>query len=109
MTPALQKLLKQYEEHCRKVGQATTININEKPVDKINRMQHLEGDYVRWFEWYFPMYAKSPCAPYHIEISDLIINNKILDILLEIYRSGAKSVHADMCIYTIQKICFLCF
>lgn len=96
MTPALQKLLKQYEEHCRKVGQATTININEKPADKIKRIGYLEQDYVRWFEHYFPMYAKAPCAPYHIEMADLIISNKILDILLEIYRSGAKSVHADM-------------
>lgn len=96
MTPALQKILRQYEEHCRKVAQATTIDINEKPIDKLNRIKNLEEDYVRWFEWHFPMYAKSPCAPYHIEMADLIINNDILDILLEIYRSGAKSVHADM-------------
>ncbi|AUX17151.1 hypothetical protein [Flavobacterium columnare] len=96
MTPALQKLLKQYEEHCRKVAQATTIKVNESPGDKLKRIQELEKDYVKWFEYYFPMYAKAPCAPYHIEIANLIINNKILDILLEIYRSGAKSVHADM-------------
>ena len=96
MTPALQKILKQYEEHCRKVAQATTININESPGDKLRRIKELEKDYVTWFEYYFPMYAKSKCSPYHIEIADLIISNKIIDILLEIYRSGAKSVHADM-------------
>lgn len=111
MTPALQKLLKQYEEHCKKVAQATTININEKPADKIKRIKYLEENYVRWFEYYFPMYAKSPCAPYHIEMSDLIINNKIIDILLEIYRSGAKSVHADMGIplylYYIKDLFFM--
>ncbi len=91
-----EKLLKQYEEHCRKIEQSTTININEKPADKLKRIKKLEKDYVKWFEYYFPMYAKSPCADFHIEMADLIIGNPILDILLEIYRSGAKSVHADM-------------
>ncbi|CAM2903687.1 hypothetical protein [Flavobacterium frigoris] len=96
MTAAFEKILKQYEEHCRKVKQATTVNINESPGDKLRRIKELEKDYVTWFEYYFPMYAKSKCAPYHIEMADLIISNKIIDILLEIYRSGAKSVHADM-------------
>ncbi len=96
MNKNYEKILKQYEEHCRKIEQATSININERPGDKLNRIRELEKEYVRWFEYYFPMYAKVPCAPYHIEMSDLIINNPIIDILLEIYRSGAKSVHADM-------------
>lgn len=96
MTAAFEKLLKQYEEHCRKIEQATTININEAPADKLKRKTALEKNYVKWFEYYFPMYAKAPCAPYHVEMADLIINNPIIDILLEIYRSGAKSVHADM-------------
>jgi hypothetical protein len=96
MNKAHEKLLKQYEEHCQKIEQSTTININEKPADKLKRIKQLELNYVTWFEYYFPMYAKVTCADYHVEMADLIINNSIIDILLEIYRSGAKSVHADM-------------
>ncbi|MDP2061317.1 MAG: hypothetical protein U1C58_06245 [Flavobacteriaceae bacterium] len=96
MTPAQEKLLKQYEAHCRKIAQATTININESPAVRIARVQVLEKDYAKWFEYYFPMYAKSPCASFHKDMANLIIKNKIIDLLAEIYRSGAKSVHIDM-------------
>lgn len=96
MNKTAEKLLRDYEEHCRKIEQSTTININETPADKLKRIKRLEQDYVAWFEYYFPMYAKAPCAPFHREFANLIISNPIIDILLEIYRSGAKSVHADM-------------
>jgi predicted phage terminase large subunit-like protein len=91
-----EKLIKQYEEHCRRIEKATTININEKPADKINRIKRLEKDYIAWFEYYFPNYAKKPCAWYHKKFSELIINNKIVFLLAEIFRSGAKSVHLGM-------------
>ena len=96
MSPKWEKLIKQYEEHCIRIKKATTININEKPSDKIERIKRLEGNYIKWFEYYFPNYAKKPCAPYHVELADTIINNKICNVLGEIYRSGAKSVHLGM-------------
>jgi len=96
MTPAHEKLLKQYEAHCQKIAQATTINLSERPADKVKRIKLLEQNYTEWFEWYFPMYAKSPCADFHKEMADLIIDNLVIDLLAEIYRSGAKSVHLDM-------------
>ena len=91
-----EKLIKQYEDHCIRIKKATTININEKPADKLERIKRLEKDYIKWFEYYFPNYAKKPCAPYHVELADTIIKNKICNVLGEIYRSGAKSVHLGM-------------
>ena len=96
MSPKWEKLIKEYDAHCVRIKKATTIDINEKPIDKLNRIKRLEGDYIAWFEYYFPNYAKSPCAPYHVELADIIINNKICSVLGEIYRSGAKSVHLGM-------------
>lgn len=64
--------------------------------DKIARIKWLEEDYVRWFEYYFPNYAKVPCAWFHREGAQQIINNDVIMALWEIYRSGAKSVHVDM-------------
>ena len=95
-TTKWEKLIKDYEEHCKRIEKATTVNINEKPVDKMNRIKRLESDYISWFEYYFPNYAKKPCAWYHREMAMLIIFNKILSLLGEIYRSGAKSVHLGM-------------
>nr|DAN20561.1 MAG TPA: Large Terminase [Caudoviricetes sp.] len=91
-----QKLISNYDEHCRRIARATVININEKPADKIQRMRKLESDYITWFEYYFPQYAVCKSAWFHKRFAEDIINNNELYYLLEIYRSGAKSVHADM-------------
>jgi len=90
------KILRDYELHCQQIEQSTDIRIGEKPSEKLQRIKKLELDYVSWFEYYFPMYARVKCADFHKEFSQIIINNPISDTLLEIYRSGAKSVHADM-------------
>lgn len=96
MNKAFEKIYRLYEEHCRRIKKATTIDINETPIGKLNRIRYLEGDYIKWFEYYFPNYAKSPCAWFHVLMAKLIIENKIISLLGEIYRSGAKSVHLGM-------------
>lgn len=49
---------------------------NKKPQDKAKRIKELEADYVKWFEYYFPNFAKSACAPFHKKIAKCIIKNK---------------------------------
>lgn len=110
MTKSFEKLLKQYEEHCRKIEQSATVNINETPKEKLKRIKELEKDYVAWFEYYFQMYAKSKCAKFHKKMANTIIDNPDVSFLGEIYRSGAKSVHLDMGIplflYLVKKDLF---
>lgn len=91
-----QKQLSRYEEHCRRISKATFININERATDKVKRVRELETNYIQWFEYYFPNYARVKCAWFHERFAKDIINNREIYELLEIYRSGAKSVHADM-------------
>jgi hypothetical protein len=91
-----QRIIGNYEEHCRRIAKASAIDINEGLTDKINRIRALERDYVRWFEYYFPVYAKCKCAWFHGDFAQRIIGNDEIYELLEIYRSGAKSVHVDM-------------
>jgi predicted phage terminase large subunit-like protein len=91
-----EKLIKQYEEHCRRIKKSTSVDINEKPASKAKRIVELESDYIKWFEYYFPNYAKFPSAWFHKRMAKLIIENKIVSLLAEIYRSGAKSVHLGM-------------
>lgn len=90
------KYIKEYEQHCKRIEQATHLNIHESPADRAERIKKLEGDYVSWFEYYFPMYAKVKCSWYHKKMANWIIKYRRIFLLLEIFRSGAKSVHADM-------------
>lgn len=96
MKPQLEKLYKEYEQHCNRVRQATTVKLNESPADKLKRKRKLEADYTLWFEYYFPMYAKVKCAAFHKRLATILVENDEVDLLAELYRSGAKSVHLDM-------------
>lgn len=91
-----EKLLQDYDKHCLRIAKATTIRINESLQDKQKRIRELEKDYGKWFEYYFPNYAKVKCASFHLKMAKLIINNKQCRILAEWYRSAAKSVHINM-------------
>lgn len=70
--------------------------MNETPAQRIARVRGLEENYVCWFEYYFPNFAKVPCAWFHKKMAEDIVPATEVYELLEIYRSGAKSVHADM-------------
>lgn len=90
------KILADYDKHCLRVAQATSIDINEPAASKVKRIKILEKGYITWFEYYFPNYAKKKSAKFHDELSKAIIADKQIRALAEIYRSGAKSVHIDM-------------
>lgn len=90
------KLFKDYEVHCNRIAKATTVDIGETAADKLRRVKQTEKDYIDWFEYYFPHYAKVKSAPYHKKLARKIIGNKKIKLLAEIFRSGGKSVHIDM-------------
>ena len=90
------KLLQDYDKHCLRISKATSINIHETLKQKRERIKHLESDYIHWFEYYFPNYAKKKSAWFHAELASQIVENKRLRLLAEMYRSAGKSVHIDM-------------
>ena len=91
-----ERYIKEYEGHSRRIRQATSINVNESPGQRAARIRRLEKDYITWFGYYFPNYAKSPCAWFHKRMATTLINNGVVKLLAEVYRSGAKSVHLGM-------------
>ena len=91
-----EKLLADYDKHCLRVRKSTTININEAPADKLKRIRELETSYTGWFEYYFPGYAKVKCAWFHRKVADLLIANKQIYLLFEVFRSGGKTVHVNL-------------
>ena len=90
------RILSDYDKHCLRIAQATTIDINETHSDKLNRIHKTEKEYVTWFEYYFPNYAKNKCANFHKKFANAIINRKKIKAIFEAYRSSGKSVHVDM-------------
>ncbi len=90
------KLLHDYDKHCLRIAQATSIDIHETDKQKQERIKLLEKDYVKWFEYYFPNYAKKKSAWFHAKLAKIIIKNKRLRLLAEMFRSAGKSVHIDM-------------
>ncbi|MXV37683.1 phage terminase large subunit [Flavobacteriaceae bacterium Ap0902] len=90
------KLLADYDKHCQRIALATSVNIHENAKEKNGRIKDLEKDYITWFEYYFPNYAKKKSAWFHAKLARQITKNKRLRFLAEMYRSAGKSVHIDM-------------
>jgi len=98
LTKAFEKMLLEYDEHCKGIHRTTGSGLdpNQSPTERRKERLAWEKDYITWFEKMFPHYAKVKCAWYHRKLANLIINNEVCDVLAEIYRSGAKSVHIDL-------------
>lgn len=96
ISPKYLKLLADYDKHCQRISLSTTIDIHETAEAKKKRILKLESNYVEWFEYYYPNYAKRKCAWFHAKLASLIINNKRIRQLAEWFRSAAKSVHICM-------------
>lgn len=111
MTKAMEKMLRDYDEHCKSIEQITHIDITETPAERRAKRKKLEKVYVTWFEYFFPQYAEVECAWFHKKMAKLIVDNDVCDLLAEIYRSGAKSVHLDlgipMYLYVTGKLRFM--
>lgn len=90
------KLLADYEKHCARIAQSTSIDIHETADEKLRRIKTKEKNYGDWFEYYFPNYAKSKCSWFQVALANLIIKHRIIRLLVEWFRSAAKSVHIDL-------------
>ena len=79
-----QQLLADFDKHCLAVSRATEIKLGESEKQKHERKKTLETDYITWFEYYFPNYAKVKSAwerrvfglnPYPLATSCVFIKN----------------------------------
>lgn len=99
MSTGKEKLLKEWDVHCDFVQQSTAKTIGETPAEKKLRIRRLLKNYSKFFEYYFPHYCdngKTPCAPYHQEAADHLLEKRIIDLFLNWHRGAAKSTHADI-------------
>lgn len=87
------KLLRSYDESCKRIQKAAYFDIHETLEQKYKRIRHLEADFNRWWKHHFPHYATCDCAPFHYKISDTLIKNKNVKLLNDAFRGSAKSVY----------------
>lgn len=91
-----QKIIADFDTHCQRIAKATELKYGESEKEKLERIAYLESKYIRWFEYYFPNYAKVKSAWFHEKLASLITKNKVIRLLAELYRGAGKSVHIDM-------------
>ncbi len=105
-----EKAYRDFENHCKIIVKSTSIDIHETAGDKAKRKKQLEEEYIKWFEYYLASYATAKSAWYHKKAAKLLIENDEIYVLQRIFRSGAKSVHADVGIplylYYVKKDLF---
>jgi predicted phage terminase large subunit-like protein len=101
------KILREYDESCKRIQKAAYIDIQETLEQKYKRIRKLERNYLDWFAHHFPHYATCEPAPFHKRISDLLINNPIVKLLNDAFRGSAKSVHTvlgiPLYLYLVKK------
>lgn len=87
------KLVRIYDDNCRRIAKANSVVANETFSEKTTRIKSLEAHYLGWFAYYFKDYAKCESADFHKKIADLLIKNQVVKLLFDAFRGSAKSVH----------------
>jgi hypothetical protein len=96
--------LELWQLKCKEIADATQVIGTESKDAKTKRIDKAKKDYAYFVEYYFPHYAKAPCAKFQIEAANEILKNKKIFAILEWAREHAKSVHADILIPLWLKI-----
>jgi len=104
LTTQEKRSLQDWQEHCTRVMNATPAMANESVGDKELRKKKAMSDYDFFVTQYFPHYAKSKSAAFHIKFANKVKNSKNIRAQYRVFRGGAKSVHSDIIIPMWLKI-----
>lgn len=88
--------LERYLEKIDHIQRFNQVNLDESKAQKQKRMERIKKDYDYCFQYYFPHYAKSKSAPFHIDAANFILKNKMCIDAEIIFRGGAKSTHCTI-------------
>lgn len=83
-----------------KLMRAADANVdpNETPSEKKERIAKVKKDFGYMVQYYFPHYATSKSADFHIEFANMVAKNKTFKGFAEWGRGLAKSVNTDILI-----------
>jgi len=64
-----------WDEFVTNQYRATPVDLNEKPTDRLVRIDRLEKNPEEWFKYYFPNFYTSEPAPFHIKATKRVLAN----------------------------------
>lgn len=85
-------------EFCRQVQNATAVNLVEAPEQQNARIKRALKDYNFFVKTYFPNYADSDCADFHVDFANACLKDPNFFGVAEWPREHAKSVHVTIII-----------
>lgn len=94
----IQQQLQQWQSFCAEVQRGTKIELNETDAERKKRIDALLKDYASFVAYYFPHYAKSAPAKFHLQAANKIAQEPKLRAVFEWARGHAKSVTFDIMI-----------
>lgn len=64
-----------WEDYYKSIQDSETIDRFETPEDKEKRIKDLEADDEKWFKYYFPKYYTAEPMPFHLTVTQNVMNN----------------------------------
>lgn len=90
------KYLDQWATFRENMSRSTPIDLKETEIAKRKRIQELEANYEKWFEYYFPNFYTHKPMPFHIKASKRVIENSEWFEVRSWSREMAKSARTMM-------------
>lgn len=69
------KAVKFWDDYVKALEKATVVDLNETAIQRLARIDRLEGNEEEWFAYYFPNYYYAAPAPFHIKATRRVMNN----------------------------------
>lgn len=90
------KYLDEWEVFRDNQKRSTPIDLSEPPAVKKQRIARLEADPEAWMKYYFPSFYTAEPAPFHIESTQIVLNNPEYYLVRSWSRELAKSARTMM-------------
>jgi len=88
--------LKRYQETLKRIKLSGSTNPFETKQDQMARIAKAKNDVKFMVEYYFPHYATSECADFHLDFAKQVMKNKTYKGFAQWGRGLAKSVWVDI-------------
>lgn len=90
--------VERYRAKLQSLKTGATINPDETPAQKAERISVTASDIKAFVEYYLPHYATSPSAKFQLRLARVVLKKPLIKILVRWGRGLAKSVWSDVVI-----------
>ncbi|SHJ75740.1 hypothetical protein SAMN02745146_0087 [Hymenobacter daecheongensis DSM 21074] len=88
--------LQRYQDQLAIIKDSARPEVQHRAEEKEERIKRAKNDYNYLVNQYFPHWAKSDCAPFHVKAANKVRRDKNIALLRKWFRGSAKSTHVDV-------------